>query len=121
MLRLFASLGVLLTLSVACGGNTAGGGSTSDTSDGDGASTPGGPNDTPDVSDDPNADTELGDCKLGPASYGEDASPCAWVADNRCYTTRAMACNCACPRERDSQCLSGFESGPEGRVDVDCF
>lgn len=118
MLRLLATLGVVVSaLSVACGGNTAGGG----TGDGDSESMLDGPSDTPGGNDDPNADTELGDCKLGVAAYGEGASACAWVADNRCYSTRAMACNCACPRDRDSQCLSGFESGPEGRVDVVCY
>ena len=117
MRRLRATLGlVVAAFSVACGGNTAGGGSE-----------PGEDDSTLSEADemagaiDPKADTELGDCKLGVAAYGTGASPCPWVADNRCYTTRAMACNCACPRERDSQCLSGFESGPEGRVEVDCF
>jgi hypothetical protein len=32
-----------------------------------------------------------------------------------------MACNCACPRSHDSQCVSGFESGPNGHVLVSCF
>ncbi len=123
MLRLVAGLGVLLSLCAACGGSTSGGGSTSEAGEGegDGASTPGATKDTPGASDSPNADTELGDCKLGPTAYGEGASPCPWVADNRCYSVRAMACNCACPRDRDSQCLSSSESGPEGRVEVDCF
>jgi hypothetical protein len=68
--------------------------------------------------DDPNADTELGECKLGYAeTYLKD---CAWVAEQRCYETRQMACNCVCPRDRDSQCTSGFGSGPEGHVWVAC-
>lgn len=67
---------------------------------------------------DPNADTELGECVLG---YAETwIRPCAWVAEGRCYETRVMACNCSCPRDRDSQCLSGFESGPDGHVWVSC-
>jgi hypothetical protein len=63
-------------------------------------------------------DTELGACERGPAeSYSQ---PCPWVVDRRCYTTREMACNCACPRSRDSVCLSGFEAGDDGHVEVSC-
>jgi len=63
-------------------------------------------------------DTALGDCALGPAE--SRGIPCAWVADRRCYTDREMACNCACPRTRDSQCVSGFDDGPNGHVAVSC-
>lgn len=121
MLRSRAGFGLAaVLLAAACGGNVDGGEGES-TPDPDGASTPPGPSDAPGASDDPKADTELGSCKLGVSAYGEDSSPCAWVADNRCYTSRAMACNCACPRDRDSQCASGFEAGPDGRVSVRCF
>jgi hypothetical protein len=73
-----------------------------------------------DATDDPKADTDLGDCALGPEeTYGSD-KPCAWVADHRCYDTREMACNCACPRTHDSQCSSGFEAGANGHVWVAC-
>lgn len=65
-------------------------------------------------------DTELGACTPGSMVY-DTPGACPWVAENRCYATREMACNCACPRDRDSQCSSGFDSGPSGRVDVDCF
>ena len=66
----------------------------------------------------PDGDTPLGDCKLGPAEG--TSSMCAWVADRRCYTTRDMACNCACPRSRDSLCLSGFDAGENAHVAVSC-
>ncbi|RYZ07247.1 MAG: hypothetical protein EOO73_12835 [Myxococcales bacterium] len=67
---------------------------------------------------DPNADTALGECELGfPETYSK---PCAWVAEDRCYDSRKMACNCACPRDRDSQCLSNFANGPDGHVWVAC-
>jgi hypothetical protein len=70
--------------------------------------------------DKPNADVELGECELGPVEdFGSD-DPCAWVAEDRCYKTREMACNCACPRSRDSQCASGFDNGPDGHVWVSC-
>jgi len=65
------------------------------------------------------ADTELGECTLGFPVFGT-GRPCAWVADDRCYDTREMACNCECPRDRDSQCVSGFGAGPDGRVLVEC-
>ena len=70
--------------------------------------------------DNPDADTDLGSCKLGPKeNYGSD-KPCAWVADGLCYDSRDMACNCVCPRSHNSQCASGFESGPNGHVWVAC-
>ena len=68
---------------------------------------------------DTDADTELGECTLGFPVFGT-GKPCAWVADDRCYDTREMACNCECPRDRDSQCVSGFDDGPDGRVLVEC-
>ncbi len=72
------------------------------------------------ATDNPDANTDLGDCKLGPAeNYASDLA-CAWVADAHCYATREMACNCACPRSHNSQCVSGFESGANGHVGVVC-
>ena len=71
-------------------------------------------------SDNPDADIDLGDCKLGPVENRSTDQQCAWVADMRCYQTREMACNCACPRSRNSQCASGFEAGPDGHVWVAC-
>jgi hypothetical protein len=63
-------------------------------------------------------DTELGECRLGTPEAGSDT--CPWLFERRCYDSRDMACNCACPRSRDSLCLSGFEAGPFGRVEVSC-
>lgn len=65
------------------------------------------------------SDTELGECKLGPKESFD--VPCAWVAQGRCYSTREMACNCVCPRSRDSQCISGFAAGQDGHVGVSCI
>lgn len=120
MRRLVAALG-LVTLVAACGGNVSGGGShdpeggDEPATDPEQSATPGGNGDFAD------ADTELGECKLGPLSYETDGGTCAWLADNRCYAARDMACNCICPRERNSQCTSGFEAGPNGHVLVDCY
>jgi len=111
-----------LALLPACGGQTEGGGSSDP-----GESTPDkqpAPSDTSSPSsgiDNPDADTDLGDCKLGPFEYGNGDAPCPWATDNRCYQTREMACNCACPRSHDSQCVSGFDAGSDGHVLVSCF
>lgn len=96
------------------GGAADGGAGSTSTS----ASPPSKSNETP-GHDNPNADTELGDCSLGrPEAY--DDMPCPWVAKNRCYEEREMACNCACPRTRNSACVSGFDDGPQGHVKVSC-
>ena len=70
--------------------------------------------------DNPDADTDLGDCQLGPTEHVASAEPCPWVTDNRCYATREMACDCACPRSHNSLCASGFDAGPDGHVLVSC-
>ena len=123
MRSVVAALGWLsIALVAACGGRTVTGSEAGEGTDevaepnpGSGSEepAPGGGGDFP-------ADTELGECQLGKVSWDVDFG-CAWIADNRCYETRAMACNCACPRDRDSQCTSGFESGPNARVQVDCY
>jgi hypothetical protein len=123
MRRWAVGLGCLwLGFVAACGGRT----STSSGGEGDdhildpeADEDPKDPQD-PDQGGDFPADTELGACQLGEVSW-DVADGCAWIADNRCYETREMACNCACPRDRNSQCTSGFDSGPNGRVQVDCF
>lgn len=120
--RSLRSGAVLLPLLAACGGvvetshDPAETSSTKSSSGGSGSSR----KSSSGATDNPDADTELGTCKLGPVeSYSGDV-PCAWVADNRCYETHEMACNCACPRTHDSQCSSGFDAGPNGHVWVAC-
>jgi hypothetical protein len=111
---------VLAGAATACGGQVKGG--SSDPAENMPAKTP------PKVAsggsamsaDNPDADTDLGDCQLGPPENGASDDPCPWVADNRCYQTREMACNCACPRSHDSLCASGFDGGPNGHVWVGC-
>jgi hypothetical protein len=113
--------GLSLPLLVACGGIAEGGSSDPDEaaskssssgSDANSSSNPG--------TDNPAADTDLGECTLGPLENRATDQRCAWVADKRCYQTREMACNCACPRSRNSQCSSGFDDGPDGHVWVTC-
>ena len=66
-------------------------------------------------------DTTLGECVKGRVEGSEGAAVCPWVVDGYCYEDRNMACNCACPHDRNSQCVSGFDSGQHGHVPVDCF
>lgn len=115
-------LPALLALA-ACGGAVEGG-SSQDPDEGagdDGANGVSGSKNAPQTpTNNPDADTDLGDCKLGPPESRAADQQCAWVAGERCYQTREMACNCACPRSRNSQCASGFEAGPDGHVWVAC-
>ncbi|MES1186785.1 MAG: hypothetical protein ABUL60_23430 [Myxococcales bacterium] len=126
MLRLVMGSGrwlLLLPLGVACGGVVEGG--SKDPQDGTpsgaaAASSSNSSSSSDPGTDNPDADTDLGSCTLGPLENRATAQPCAWVADKRCYQTREMACNCACPRSRNSQCSSGFDDGPDGHVWVAC-
>jgi hypothetical protein len=105
-------------LALACGGHVEG--SQQDPEGGDSPADPTTPEKNDVGSDNPDADTDLGDCKLGPIENYSSPEPCAWVAEKRCYSSREMACNCACPRSRNSQCASGFDDGPDGHVWVAC-
>jgi hypothetical protein len=111
--------GVLLVMTaaslVACGGHVQGGGSENDPSS---PQTAGSKGSQPGF--DPTTDAQLGNCKMGPPETFDENGKCAWVADGRCYQDRAMACNCVCPRSKDSVCLSGFDGGPNGHVSVSC-
>jgi hypothetical protein len=110
---------VAFGLAAACGGNVEGG--SKDPQNGGPSSDPTKPvSNEGQGTDNPGADTDLGACVLGPPENRATDKPCAWVADGNCYQSREMACNCACPRSHNSQCASGFESGPDGHVWVDC-
>lgn len=112
-------LGALL---VACGGHTEGG--TDDDpmepADASGSDEKGGDGKSGGSRSPIEGDTALGECVLGFPTYAPEGRSCPWLADNLCYESRDMACNCICPRDRDSQCSSGFERGPDGRVEVYC-
>jgi hypothetical protein len=116
----FGYLMLALPLAAACGGNVVGDGSrdVKETAPSPGSSAPVASQEQ--GHDNPDGDVDLGDCTLGPAENRATDNQCAWVADDRCYQTREMACNCACPRTRNSQCASGFEDGPDGHVWVSC-
>ena len=61
--------------------------------------------------------TPLGDCKPG-FPRGSPDEPCPWVVEGTCYPTKHDACNCACPPDHDSLCVSG---SPGSYVEVSCF
>lgn len=107
-------------LTAACGGVVEGGSHDPGGSAPSGAAAASGSSSSSSGADDPNADTDLGACQLGSLENLASGAPCAWVAEKRCYDTREMACNCACPRNRNSQCASGWAAGPDGHVWVAC-
>jgi hypothetical protein len=114
--------GVLMAMAwlvVACGGHTEGGtGDAPESAQGASGSSAG--NDRNGSSPKVEGDTLLGECTLGFSQHRPEGRSCTWLADALCYESRDMACNCICPRSRDSQCFSGFEEGPDGRVEVFC-
>jgi hypothetical protein len=61
----------------------------------------------------------LPECVLGPARASQEAGDveCNWVVGDRCYERRIEACACACPRDRNSTCVSG---SPGREVGVAC-
>jgi hypothetical protein len=61
----------------------------------------------------------LPECVLGPARTSPQVSDveCNWVVSDRCYERRIEACACACPRDRNSTCVSG---SPGREVGVAC-
>ena len=109
---------LLLLQAAACGGHTEGG--SDEPREPTAPSGQGAPNDSNAAPSGVEGDTELGACSLGSPVLEASGKPCAWLADDRCYDTREMACNCVCPRTRDSQCSSGFDDGPDGHVWVEC-
>jgi hypothetical protein len=107
MPRVWLAFSIVFGFTVACGGQVQGS-SDEDT----------GPEPQPEAPPSRDGETVLGECKLGREEDYRD--PCPWVADERCYDDREMACNCACPRSRNSHCFSGFEAGAHGHVIVSC-
>lgn len=60
--------------------------------------------------EDPWGGTPLGDCKGG-FQPGNPEEPCLWKVGKLCYPTKHDACNCACPKDHDSICSSGYPDG----------
>lgn len=67
-------------------------------------------------------DVPLGDCETGFDPNSDPTTPCNWLGeDGLCYETRDAACNCICPRNRDSTCSSGFFRGEGQATPVYCI
>ncbi len=61
----------------------------------------------------------LGECEPGFVPDNSER-PCTWLADGLCHAEKDNACNCICPQEKDSVCVSGFPAGEDGRTPVIC-
>lgn len=120
-------VGVSLCLVAACGGQVEGesGGDPAEEADDEPTDDPESSNDdseepSPPDSDEPGpGERQLAECELGFEPYSAD-QPCNWVADGLCYETKEEACDCICPRDADSVCLSGFYDGPDSQTEVIC-
>lgn len=90
------------------------GGSGSSPEPDDGVSGNAGTSSTPSM---PPSQDPLPECVLGPprVTAGDE---CSWLVADRCYEERIAACACACPRDRNSTCISG---SPGREVTVTCF
>lgn len=62
---------------------------------------------------------ELG-FELGEEGQADEPRPCNWIAEGRCYETKARACSCVCPRDAPSICLSDFYGGEGSQTEVIC-
>lgn len=63
---------------------------------------------------------KLGPCKPG-FGRSDPSLTCDWLTpEGLCYSSKEEACNCTCPRDHDSVCVSGFYDGPGGETKVYC-
>jgi hypothetical protein len=62
--------------------------------------------------------TPLGQCI--PGQPRASAPTCPFIADGYCYPDKLAACNCICPADRDSWCVSGLEP-PGVPASVSCI
>jgi hypothetical protein len=109
---------VLLGLSLlflGCGGRVEGedGGSEDESTSADGGEDPADPDGT-----DP-GDLTLDECEPGGPLY-EAGDECNWLAEDLCYLTKVAACECICPRDGPSLCLSDFYGGEGSQTKVSC-
>ena len=64
---------------------------------------------------------DLGDCQPGFERAKAPERQCNWISTaGVCFDTKDLACNCLCPSEHDSVCVSGFYGGPGGATRVLC-
>ncbi len=62
---------------------------------------------------------QLGDCQGGHDPY---EGACPWIDSDwtLCFPSKEAACDCLCPQDRDSTCVSGFYNGENGQAPVYC-
>jgi len=60
----------------------------------------------------------LGPCVLGSKPSGQS---CPYLGDGRCYPTKAAACNCICPRDHDSWCVTDMDDPAQASSFVECY
>jgi len=122
-LAIFPALCPVLAVLASCGGQIGGeperGDATGATTGADGGAASGATSGDTDEEELGPGDLELEECELGFAP-GQDERPCNWIAENRCYETKAHACNCVCPRDGPSVCLSDFYGGEGSQTKVTC-
>jgi hypothetical protein len=109
----------LVAFTLSCGGRAA-------FDDGDPSGEGGGQTEDPAMDPDPGTSTgasnsmgrggrgggstsTLDPCRPGPLLRDTSPSACKWTVEQRCYEERQAACACACPRDRESRCISSFE------------
>jgi hypothetical protein len=64
---------------------------------------------------------ELGQCRPGFSRAQNPALPCHWVTEaGMCFEESDAACDCVCPKDRDSVCAHGFDRGPNSATLVVC-
>ena len=114
-----------LFLLLALSGSTGCGGDVKDSSEDttkDGKTASPSANSSTTEADAGSSDTQkLGSCKKGFDPLEQPDQPCNWLGDDGlCYDDRQAACNCVCPKDCSSLCLSGFYDGEGSRTDVYC-
>lgn len=108
-----------LLLGVACGGRSEQTPDSTESSDADASSRGSDAASNTSSGNDADNGLDLGECTEG---WLPEEAECPWLgSDELCYATKADACECVCPRDRRSTCVSGLPGGPDSRTPVSCF
>ncbi len=75
--------------------------------------------DAPDSPTKGSASQQLGECEGG---HDPSEAACPWIDSDftLCFPSKEAACDCICPQDRDSTCVSGFYNGEDGQTPVYC-
>ena len=109
-------LGALTIVLAGCGGQVEGDGGDSESAEPTGEEEGGSGGEPSDVEP---GELVLDDCELG-FRPDESQAPCNWLAKERCYETKTAACECICPLDGPSLCLSDFYGGDDSQTRVSC-